>query len=91
VICDALDAAALEKAVRLARPEVVVNQLTALPRRINPRRVGRDLAATNRLRREGTRNLIVAAVADAAQLARGLFARTSPPPGEPAPPMAAAS
>ena len=63
VSCDALDAAALEKAVGLARPEVVVNQLTALPRRISPRRAGRDLAATNRLRREGTRNLLAAAAA----------------------------
>ena len=63
VTCDALDAAALEKAVGLARPEVVVNQLTALPRRISPRRAGRDLAATNRLRREGTRNLMAAAAA----------------------------
>ena len=63
VTCDALDAAALEKAVGAARPEVVVNQLTALPRRISPRRAGRDLAATNRLRREGTRNLMAAAAA----------------------------
>src|SRR5215469_4408191 len=63
VTCDALDAAALEKAVGLARPEVVVNQLTALPRRISPRRAGRDLAATNRLRAEGTRNLMAAAAA----------------------------
>jgi nucleoside-diphosphate-sugar epimerase len=63
VTCDALDAAALEKAVGSARPEVVVNQLTALPRRISPRRAGRDLAATNRLRSEGTRNLMAAAAA----------------------------
>ena len=63
VTCDALDAAALAKAVGLARPDVVVNQLTALPRRISPRRAGRDLAATNRLRREGTRNLMAAAAA----------------------------
>ena len=63
VTCDALDAAALEKAVGAARPEVVVNQLTALPRRISPRRAARDLAATNRLRSEGTRNLMAAAAA----------------------------
>jgi nucleoside-diphosphate-sugar epimerase len=63
VTCDALDAVALEKAVGSARPEVVVNQLTALPQRISPRRAGRDLAATNRLRSEGTRNLMAAAKA----------------------------
>src|SRR6266516_6630201 len=54
---------AVEKAVGSARPEVVVNQLTALPRRISPLRVGRDLAATSRLRSEGTRNLMAAAAA----------------------------
>jgi nucleoside-diphosphate-sugar epimerase len=63
VTCDALDAVALEKAVGSVRPEVVVNQLTALPRRISPRRAGRDLAATSRLRSEGTRNLMAAAAA----------------------------
>ena len=63
VICDALDSVALEKAVGSVRPEVVVNQLTALPRRISPRRPGRDLAATNRLRSEGTRNLMAASAA----------------------------
>ena len=63
VICDALDAAALASAVEAARPDVVVNQLTALPPRISPRRIGRDLAATNRLRSDGTRNLMAAAAA----------------------------
>src|SRR5258708_39627627 len=68
VTCDALDAAALEKAVVSARPEGGVNQLTAFPRRISPARAGRDLAATNRLRTEGTRNLMAAsAAAGAAQ------------------------
>lgn len=63
VSCDALDAAALAGAVQAARPDVVVNQLTALPPRISPRRIGRDLAATNRLRTQGTRNLMAAAAA----------------------------
>lgn len=40
VSCDALNAAALARAVTVARPEVVVNQLTALPPRISPRRAG---------------------------------------------------
>ena len=61
VICDALDAAALAGAVRAARPDAVVNQLTALPSRISPRRIARDIAATNRLRSEGARNLMAAA------------------------------
>jgi nucleoside-diphosphate-sugar epimerase len=61
VACDALDGAALTNAVRHARPDVVVNQLTALPARINPRTIGRDLAATDRLRSQGARNLMHAA------------------------------
>lgn len=68
VMCDALDAVALEKAVGSAQPEVVVNQLTALPPRINPRRIGADLAATNRLRSEGTRNMAAAQAARVAHV-----------------------
>lgn len=49
-----------------AHPEVVVNQLTALPRRISPRRIGRDLAATSWLRSEGARNLMAAVAAASA-------------------------
>ena len=59
-VCDALDAPALRAAVERAEPEAVVHQLTALPRRFEPRRP--DLyAATNRVRTEGTRNLLEAA------------------------------
>src|SRR5260370_20538086 len=60
VTCDALDAAALEKAVVSARPEVVVNQLTAFPRRITPARARRDLAATHPLPTQGTRHPLAA-------------------------------
>jgi nucleoside-diphosphate-sugar epimerase len=60
VVCDALDAAALRGAVAEADPEVVVHQLTALPDRFQPR--NRSIYdATNRLRGEGTRNLLEAA------------------------------
>ena len=60
VICDAFDAAALANAVAAAAPEVVVHQLTALPWRIDPRKKDTYLA-TNRLRTEGTANLVEAA------------------------------
>jgi 2-alkyl-3-oxoalkanoate reductase len=60
VICDALDADALRAAVVEAAPEVVVHELTALPHRFNPRDK-QMYAPTNRVRREGTRNLIAAA------------------------------
>lgn len=61
VVVDALDAGALRAAVLAARPEVVVNQLTALPHRIDPRHYARDLEATNRLRREAAPVLAAAA------------------------------
>jgi 2-alkyl-3-oxoalkanoate reductase len=61
VVCDALDADALTAAISDCRPDIVVNQLTALPARIRPRAIARDLAATNRLRSEGARNLMRAA------------------------------
>ena len=60
VVCDALDAAALRAAVAEAKPEVMVHQLTALPERFTPRNKS-IYDATNRLRDEGTRNLLDAA------------------------------
>jgi nucleoside-diphosphate-sugar epimerase len=65
VVVDALDAAALAKAVRDAAPSHVVHQLTALPK-TGPRRAS-DLEPTNRLRDEGTRHLLEAAIAARAQ------------------------
>lgn len=57
VVCDALDGAALGAAVKEASPEVVVNQLTRLPQRYDPRKAS-FYEATNRLRGEGGRNLL---------------------------------
>lgn len=65
VVCDALDRDAVFAAVRAAEPEVVIHQLTALPARSLDLRKGSD--ATNRLRREGTRHLVDAAVAAGAR------------------------
>jgi nucleoside-diphosphate-sugar epimerase len=59
VVCDVFDAEALREAVVAAAPEAVVHVLTALPQRYNPK--SDYLAATNRIRVEGTRNLIAAA------------------------------
>jgi 2-alkyl-3-oxoalkanoate reductase len=67
VVCDAFDAPALESAVREASPEVVVHALTALPPRIDYRAKDDPLAATNRVRSEGTRNLVAAARAAGAR------------------------
>ena len=61
VVCDAFDAEALREAVVAAKPEVVLHALTALPPRFDPK--SDYLAATNRVREEGTRNLVAAAKA----------------------------
>jgi nucleoside-diphosphate-sugar epimerase len=61
VVCDALEADAVRSAVVTARPEAVIHELTDLPARIEPRKYKTQLAGTNRLRREGTRNLVAAA------------------------------
>src|SRR5687767_12911595 len=61
VVVDALDAAALGKAVALAEPDVVVHQLTALSNIGDFRKFEAEFAETNRLRTEGTDNLLAAA------------------------------
>lgn len=60
VVADALDRAQVEAAVRQAAPEVIVNQLTAIGH-IDTRHFARSFAATDRLRTEGTDNLLAAA------------------------------
>ena len=65
-VCDVFDPAALAEAVTAARPEVVVHELTALPAELEIRR--KDVyEANNRVRREGTRNLVLAARAAGAR------------------------
>lgn len=65
VVMDGLDAAAVEAAVTAARPDTVVNQMTALsPAHAGKpdfRRPDRFFATTNRLRSEGIDNLLAAA------------------------------
>ncbi len=61
VLADALDADAVSAAVRDAHPDAVVHQLTALPQRIDPRKIERDFVLHDRLRDEGTRILVAGA------------------------------
>jgi nucleoside-diphosphate-sugar epimerase len=67
VVMDGLDAAAVGEAVAAARPDAIVNQMTALSvshaGRPNPRRPDRFFATTNRLRSEGIDHLLAAAEA----------------------------
>src|SRR5215208_595391 len=65
VVCDALDPDAVKATVAKAQPEVVISQLTRLPKEYNPRKI--DYEPTNRARAEGGRNLIRAATAAGAR------------------------
>jgi 2-alkyl-3-oxoalkanoate reductase len=57
VVCDVFDADRVRSEMERARPEVVVDELTALPGRIDLRSAD-TYGPTNRLRREGTRILV---------------------------------
>jgi 2-alkyl-3-oxoalkanoate reductase len=61
VVADALDQPAMTAAMRQARPQAVVHQLTAIPVRTGVGTFDRIFAATNRLRTEGTGILLAAA------------------------------
>ncbi|MPV88371.1 DUF1731 domain-containing protein [Georgenia ruanii] len=67
VVMDGLDAASVGELVAAARPDVIVNQMTALSAahagKPNLRRADRFFALTNRLRTEGIDNLLAAAEA----------------------------
>ena len=62
VVRDVYDAEGLEETLRRAKPDVVIHQLTALPNAISPRKMETQLAENDRIRVEGTRNLVRAAV-----------------------------
>ena len=60
VIGDALDPDSIAQAVAEAGPQVIVHQATALDRKFDFRHFDRTFEATNRLRTEGTDNLLAA-------------------------------
>ena len=66
-VLDVLDAVAVGKAVSEARPDVVVHQATALSDLGSLRNLDEAFADTNRLRTEGTDNLLAAAQAAGAE------------------------
>ncbi len=67
IVMDGLDAAAVGEAVAAARPDAIVNQMTALSvahaGKPNPRKADRFFASTNQLRSEGIDHLLAAAEA----------------------------
>jgi nucleoside-diphosphate-sugar epimerase len=60
VVADALDPDALAGAISKSEPDVIVHQLTALAGSLDFRHFEREFALTNRLRTEGTDNLLSA-------------------------------
>ena len=81
VVADALDAGQVAEAVARARPDVIVHQLTAIPKDLNLRHLDREFVMTNRLRTEGTDHLVSAGQAVGvrrfvAQSNIALYART---------------
>jgi nucleoside-diphosphate-sugar epimerase len=67
VVCDVFDPDGLREAVRAAAPEVVVHELTDLPAAMDMRRVSEQMAGNDRVRTEGTANLVSAALAAGAR------------------------
>jgi nucleoside-diphosphate-sugar epimerase len=85
-VLDVFDAQAVTEAMRSARPEVVVHQLTDLPRDFDEAKISASYSRNARIRTEGTRNLVAAA--QAAGVRRFIvqsIAFAYPPGGEPHP------
>ena len=64
---DVFDRDWLHQVVRASSPDIVIDQLTSIPPKINPRKITEQFAATNRLRTEGTYMLMEAARAAGAK------------------------
>src|SRR5688500_9475077 len=60
-VCDVLNADEVRAAVAEARPEVVIQHLTDLPPKLPPRKLPKAYEANDRVRSEGTANLVAAA------------------------------
>ena len=67
VVADALDRDAIVAAIVRAQPDVVLHELTAIDDLSDLRRFDRSFATTNRLRTEGTDNLLAGAQAAGAR------------------------
>jgi nucleoside-diphosphate-sugar epimerase len=81
VLCDVFNASALAAAVKDFQPDVVVHQLTDLPDELE--KLNDFLPGNNRVRSEGTRNLLAAARAANASrfIAQSIAWRTGPGTG----------
>jgi nucleoside-diphosphate-sugar epimerase len=67
VVADVFDAAAVQRALIDLRPEVVIHQLTDLPPNLDPKLMAEAAVRNARIRSEGTKNLVQAALASGAR------------------------
>jgi nucleoside-diphosphate-sugar epimerase len=67
LVVDVFDAEALLRATMEARPEIVIHQLTDLPAGLDPALMGAATARNARIRDDGTRHLVRAAIAAGAR------------------------
>ena len=67
VVADALDRDAIVQAIQAAAPDVIIHELTALSGVKNYKKFDEEFALTNRLRTEGTDNLLAGARAAGTQ------------------------
>ena len=63
VVVDVFDAPALAAALKRIAPAAVIHQLTDLPRSLDPQAMAEAVVRNARIRTEGTRNLVAAALA----------------------------
>jgi len=66
-VIDVFDSRGLKELLAAIRPEVVIHQLTDLPHALEPSKMADALERNARLRDEGTRNLVTAAVESGAR------------------------
>lgn len=80
---DLLDRLEVRRAMQATEPDAVVHLATAIPAQINPKTMARDFGPTNRLRSEGTCNLLDAAQEIGVQrvITQGLAYAYDPGPG----------
>ena len=62
LVMDVFDAPALSRAMAAVRPAIVIHQLTDLPANLEPSGMAEGIVRTTRIRIEGTRNLVAAAL-----------------------------
>jgi nucleoside-diphosphate-sugar epimerase len=67
IVLDVFDAPALSRSMAAVRPEIVIHQLTDLPPGLEPSAMAEGVGRTTRIRIEGTKNLVAAALQSGAR------------------------